>query len=683
MQVPTTHKGFKKCWESKKGDLIKKYTSSQNTFIPNLLPEDAINISTQETLKILNDRIGGTALTIALNPKNTYPSPVSQKTNSKWIKEVNMVGINVRTIQSFWNIVKYMFTIPATQSSIHLLPIWEVGVVASLYGISSWNINPEFFDEELYKLFPHLNTVEKQLKVVINLLHIMGKTVGMDVIPHTDRYSQVSLANPQFFEWLQRNNLTIINHSENLHETVQNEILHFLKKNGTANNEDFPSDRIEFFEVLEETKRLELLFGTHQEYEKRLKRRNHLIKHLYDCGYEPVPATMAPPYRGLEVDKNEKTKTIDKDGRIWREYKITEPQNMSRVFGPLTRFKLYERKNNNKTWEVDFEKPRLNVWKYVCEQYAYIQSAFNFDFMRGDMSHIQMQSAGVPPTPNMYYDILKTVKNHIQQETPYFAYFAETFIAPAGHMAYGDEIDHLEFSDADTTLGDLQSVPINTLEFSQRFRQYYDILETRQVTPVFTVLTGDKDDPRFDKFYYTGNEARLFISFFLQSMPSYMALGFQSRDIHIIPASNEYYTKLYVFQIDKGKKATKGNYIFGKNGALFSNLTRLKLYADQHLKTNTNTSIRWLLPPDATGFRKIIAWTQYNNTKFVYIVNLDTKNNAAYLKIPQFGVTKDLNYDFSTIDYNLKQDKTLIFNGINYHIEMMLAGECRVYKIKD
>jgi hypothetical protein len=85
-----------------------------------------------------------------------------------------MVGINVRTIQSFWNVVKY-FTLPASQSSIHLLPIWECGVVASLYGMAGWNINPEFYDAELASYYPHLDTVEKQLKVVVNILHALGK----------------------------------------------------------------------------------------------------------------------------------------------------------------------------------------------------------------------------------------------------------------------------------------------------------------------------------------------------------------------------------------------------------------------------------------------------------------------------------------------------------------------------
>lgn len=677
MQIPTTHHDFQQHWQFHQNELINDYVHSKYSFIPNLLPEQAVQLSTIETLKILNQKLDSHIFTAALNPQNTIPSPVQHETNTHWIKKVNMVGINVRTIGSFWNMVKYMFTIPAAQSSVHILPIWEVGVVASLYGMSSWNINPAFFDEELYRTFPNLDTVEKQLKVVINFLHAMGKTVGMDVIPHTDRYSQIVLANPGYFEWLQREDLKIINHQADLHQAVQVCILDFLNKNGTALNIEYPKDSHTFFSEFGEKGRLLTLFGEMRDYDGRLKRRNALIQHLYNYGYEPVPATMAPPYRGLEVSADETAKVIDDDGRTWRDYVISKPEPMSRVFGPLTRYKLYERLNDNRDWGIDFENPRKDVWQYVSQQYLNIQQAFNFDFMRGDMSHVQMQPEGVPSQTDVYYDVLKTIKNHIQTHIPYFGYFAETFIAPAGNMAYGDEIDHLEFSDADTTLGDLQSVPVHSSLFQQRLRQYYDILEYRRVTPNFTLMTGDKDDPRFDSFYVHGNEARYFMGLFLTDMPHYMALGFQSRDIHLEPAPNEHYTKLYVFQIDKGPKATNGNYIWGKNGHLYHNLTRIKLYADPILKDIQNTSIRWLLPPDAVGYRKMVAWKV---REYIFVVNLNTET-AKSIKIPSFGSTANLLFDFSTMEDIHQQDEILNFNGVNYHLSRLEAGECRVYRI--
>jgi len=677
MYIPKNFKEIQERWQLQQNEWIDQYTSSQSSFIPNLLPEQAVQLSTPETLKILYQKLDNHLFTVALNPQNTIPSPIQHETNTDWIKKVNMVGINVRTIGSFWNMVKYMFTIPAAQSSVHILPIWEVGVVASLYGISSWNINPEFFDEELYRTFPNLDTVEKQLKVVVNFLHLMGKTVGMDVIPHTDRYSQVVLANPQYFEWLQRDDLKITSHQANLHETVQLAILEFLNQNGTAIPMNPPVSAASFFYEWDENSRLLALFGEYRDYGGRLKRRNALVQHLYNYGYEPIPATMAPPYRGLEVSADENAKVIDDDGRIWRDYIITKPEPMSRVFGPLTRFKLYERLNDNQDWQIDFEQPRKEVWEYVSQQYANIQKAFNFDFMRGDMSHVQMRPDGVPKVSGSFYDLLKYIKNHVQSRVPYFGYFAETFIAPAGNMAYGDEIDHLEASDADTTLGDLQSVPPESPTFQQRLRQYYDILQTRQVVPNFTMMTGDKDDPRFDSFYVNGNEVRYFMGLFLTDMPSYMALGFQSRDVHLEPAPNEHYTKLYVFQIDKGSKATQGNYIWGRNTTLYYNLTRIKYYADYILKSIQNKPIHWLLPPDSTGYRKVLVWKV---GEYVFVVNLNVED-IQNIKIPKLQVSDTLNLTFSTVTDIQEEDKTLNFNGVNYHLESLKAGECRVYTI--
>lgn len=150
-------------------------------------------------LKWMED-LYGAILYDAFDPERTLKSPVADDTPSHWIRTAKTVGINVRTIGSFWHILPYMLTQPAAYNAVHILPIWEPGVVASLYGPASWNINPEFFNTDLQRLFPALDTVEKQLKVVVNLLHATGRVVGMDVVPHTDRYSEMALANPRFFE---------------------------------------------------------------------------------------------------------------------------------------------------------------------------------------------------------------------------------------------------------------------------------------------------------------------------------------------------------------------------------------------------------------------------------------------------------------------------------------------------
>ena len=47
----------------------------------------------------------------------------------------------------------------------------------------------------------------------------MGKTIGMDVIPHTDRFSEAAVGTPQLFEWMRMVDRRIVDHSDRLAET--------------------------------------------------------------------------------------------------------------------------------------------------------------------------------------------------------------------------------------------------------------------------------------------------------------------------------------------------------------------------------------------------------------------------------------------------------------------------------
>lgn len=698
MQIPNIYQAFVDAWQDHRNDYCRLYKEQAHSFIPNLLPELAIKLSAEETLSILRDRLGS-ALDLAIDPLHTdpekaqittspaIPSPVSQHRDGEWLKKTNMIGINVRTVRNFWNVVKYMLVIPDYQDSVHLLPIWEPGVVDSLYGMSSWKINNEFFSEELASALPHLNSTERQLKALINILHAMGRTVGMDVIPHTDRYSEMALAQPAYFEWLQRQDTEIVNHQDALHSAVETHIMRFLNEYGSAvEGLNYPNDAGIFFSPrTDEGLRLRVLFGEPEDREGRNRRRGELVQFLYAYGYEPVPATMAPPFRGIKVDLS--AKTVDSIGQTWRDYQIIEPQSMSRVFNPLARYKFYGRLNDNQDWEIDFDKPRGAVWDYVCRHYHEVQHRYGFDFMRGDMSHVQMRVNGVPDQIDRFYDVLGAVKGYIRQHSaPYFAYFAETFLPPRDIFGYGEEIDHLEASDAETTLGDLQSTVIGSYDFMYRLRQYIDLKDTRLCIPSFTVMTGDKDDPRFDEFYVKGNEVRFFMALFLTDMPSYMALGFQTRDVHYAPVPNEHYTKLFVFHETSGSKGREGlDYIWGKNGYLFGNLTRLKLYAETILPAISGAATRWLIAPDPTAERKIIAWTQ-PDAQYVFVANLDIHQPSNYFALPAIkGLANEklsLRFDFSThTRLDDPRDADLSFNGKHFRIEGMQAGEGRVYRL--
>ncbi len=642
-EFPTEYLKQKNYWQQNAQLIISNYTNQKTSFLSGCQPNISLQMPTSQIIYILSKRFGDENVRQCLNCEIHFPSPISQTKNTNWLKKPSMVGVNVRTIGSFWNLIKYALTLPNHISSIHLLPIWECGVVASLYGMASWCINSEFFDSDFAVQFPHLNSADKQLKVVVNLLHLMGKTVGYDVVPHTDRYSEITLANPFYFEWLQRKDFDIVDHSNTLINKIADRIVEFISVNGSLSGEYFSRNAIDFFDdsKYNEEVRLRILFGKNNDTHQRNVRRNHLINFLFEKGYEPVPATMAPPYRSLLVDPSDEAKTIDSEGRIWRDYIIEKPQAMSRVFGPLARYKLYESVDNNKNWELDFSKPRKEVFEYVSKKYLEVCLKYNFDFMRGDMSHVQMNPNVLDSQLNEYYDIHKFVKQAIQKVKPNFGYFAESFLVEDNLMAYGNEAKHLNDSNTDTTLGNLQSYALNDLEFYTEFIAYYKLAATNKFTPNFTIFTADKDDPRFDSFYLEGNSCRYFLATFYKYFPSYSSLGFEMRDLHFEPAPNEHYTKLYVFQVPEGPKSTNGPYKLGKNGIIFYEITAINNLADTIFRKSENVEFNQISNVDLFEIERNLIWTLViDSKKYLFITALSLIAESWKINLKSFQIKK-------------------------------------------
>ncbi|MEN8114470.1 MAG: hypothetical protein ABFS21_08775 [Actinomycetota bacterium] len=685
---------------------MSDYAGGAASFVVGLRPQDAVSMRLSAVLELLTRR-HGSAVSVALSdeavdlarPLSEIPvlarSPRSAEPDSSWLKRTNMVGINVRTVGDFGGVVKYALTLPAATDSIHLLPVWEPGVVESLYGIAGWNLNTEFFSDELYEYSPNLDTIEKQLRATSNLLHVMGKTVGMDVIPHTDRFSEPALGTPDLFEWMRVRDRRIVDHSDGVVHAVESAVFTWLSERGPALGDGAVPESAEQLFRLGEGARLRLLFGDESDVLGRTNRRVDLVRYLKWFGLEPVPATMGVPFRGIEIDPDPAHTVVDGYGMEWPDFVISEPEFMSRVFSPLARFKLYERLHDNADWEIAFDRPRTEVWDYICRRYAETQHIGNFDFMRGDMSHVQMRPDGVPNVVDEYYDILAAVKTHIQQTAPapWFGYFAETFLPARDVFQYGEELDHLEASLADATLGDLQSTVVGDHEYLRRFRRYLDDLAHRRTAPAYTVMTADKDDPRFDEMYRAGNEARMFTALLLPDMPTYTGLGFEIRDVHWEPAENERYTKLFVFH-EEGEsnvypsKARFGDeFIWGQNDDLFARITDLRVFAETVLAGIADSITKWLIPPDATTLRGIAAWTQDPATliesadRFVFVVNYDLAADSGYFGIPALSADSVLTPVFSTRGAEHLPGETLRHNGFFHRLDNLAPGEGRAFRI--
>lgn len=661
--------------------------SGHSGAVPGLRPSDAMRLSVEATLRILHARLGDSleaALRFAGAPVSEAPpvalrSPVADEPNGRWLARENIVGINVRTVGDVWGVVRYVLTVPDVQRGIHLLPMLEPGVVASMYGPASWQFDPAIASADLRAAVPTLDTAERQLRAVVGILHALGRTVGMDVVPHADRFAETVLAQPDHFEWLERSNARIVRFGDAVTADVERWIHRWLVAHGGIAG-PLPATADELFRGISEDQRLRLMFGPPEDAAGRGRRRIRLVRDMHPTGYETVPATMAPPYRGLEVDPTA-PEIVDANGLRWRDYRIVTPEPQSRVFGPLTRYALHEARAAG-SWELDLERPRERVWRYVMDHYADLRERIGFDFMRGDMAHVQMRRDGVPAVIGPRYDILGAVRDEIRARgVRSFAYLAESFLAPPGTMAYGDEADHLEAAGADATLGDLQSMAVDDDAFVSQLRRYRDLLLTRSFAPSFTVMTADKDDPRFDRFYRSGNEVRLFCGLFLPDMPSYMALGYEQRDRHDSPAPNEHYTKLFVFQSASGPNARHGPYAWGRNDALFASLGRIRRLADERWPALRNARVTFLRPPDATGMEKVMAWVVEGEDRLLCVVNL------GIYPVPPFGVPAAALTDppiawapaFST-DETADLGGPLALLGQRWVIPGLGGGEARLYQ---
>ncbi len=677
------------------------YVSGEHSFLAGARPQDVLAAPLAHVFDVLEQR-HGVAIREAVSPAAVdlgrpltalpaaVASPHAGDGDTSWMRRTNMVGVNVRTVGDYAGVVGYALTLPAAVGAIHLLPIWEPGVVDSLYGMASWNLNGEFFSEEWRRLVPHLDTVGKQLRALSNLLHVMGKAVGMDVIPHTDRFSEMAAGTPDLFEWMRVASGRIVDHSESVVEAVEGVVFAWLASSGSAvAGLEVPPDAGALF-AMAEGERLRLLFGEPDDLAGRIRRRVDLVRQLHRSGLEPVPATMGVPFRGIEIDPDPAKVVVDRHGLAWPDYVFTRPGPMARVFSPLARYKLYGRVGDDAGWEIDFSTARTHVWEYVCRHYAAARHVGNFDFMRGDMSHVQMRPGGVPDEVGEHYDILRAVKIHIRESggAPWFGYFAESFLPARDVFQYGEELDHLDASLADATLGDLQSTVVGSAEFLRRFRRYLDDLHTRRCAPAFTTGTADKDDPRFDEYFAAGNEVRLFTALLVPDMPSYAGLGFEIRDVHDEPVENERYTKLFVFKeagesnVYPSKARFGDEFVWGENDELFATVTAVRLYAERVLPAIEGSATRWLVPPDATGRRGTAVWTQAGpHPTYVFAANYDLDSGSGYFGVPDLPPAVALELDFSTRDEVGGRDHRLTSNGFFHRIEDLAPGEGRAYRV--
>jgi hypothetical protein len=162
---------------------------------------DALRWTPEETFRHLSQLVSPEDFE-RLRRHETIESPLQRLGihDSKWLQNTKVIGINPRALGTYFNILKAAMIYP--ERGIHLLPYYT-NDKACIYEPQDWKLSTEFLDP--YLTTRGLHTPKQQLAYVINVLHAMGKAVGMDVLPHTAAFSKESFVQPDKFEWFQLN----------------------------------------------------------------------------------------------------------------------------------------------------------------------------------------------------------------------------------------------------------------------------------------------------------------------------------------------------------------------------------------------------------------------------------------------------------------------------------------------
>ena len=269
-----------------KDGALRAFLSGSLPYIPNLAPESALALPHREVLELVRQRLGGDLLRFAMKRHYRVPSPVLRHTDDAWLHRQPIQEIHLGQLDSFWQIVPLSFTEDYHSSGMALRGIWEVENGKANQGLVSWNIRSDRFCEALAETNPKLKSPERQLVVVLNLLHAMGKTVGFRLPPQLEPFGESVLANPHLFSWQESGR----NPTASAGRKVQRLVFDWLWQQGSAHGHDtLPEDRPSFFSGRQSEKaRLQLLFGKKKEPLLRQKRRHLLMRHL--LRYELAPA---------------------------------------------------------------------------------------------------------------------------------------------------------------------------------------------------------------------------------------------------------------------------------------------------------------------------------------------------------------------------------------------------------
>lgn len=632
-------------WTQNEGLSIKTFIDNKVSIVPNLLLDDTFKFLIGDITDILKKKLGDTFYTAtnieSVNVNNfdlpkAIQSPQRLRQNGEWLKGVNIVSINVAKVGSFWDVLKYTLTLPKTHQAIHLNSIFEVFSKNNSFGYTeSWRIDTKFYSMELNRLIPHLDTVEKQLKAVVNLLHALGKTVGIDMTTYVNVHSEMVLSNPHLFEWVQRGNK--ISKGKDLQERVKDSIIQFLKQYCPAYPlATFPEDKEVFFsDIYGEQRRNEILFGKPNQVKIRHRRIMDLSNFLLKQGYEL-----------LEISK------ID----------AVEPLKKS---VSLSQYKLYQ--GNTEQRGLSSYHLKKETCDYITKHYQQIQQNYAFDFMKVSISHTTSTLKTDRNQIRLFNDFAKVVKKDIQSAgNQHFAVFTDNY--------YTDNPpNYLNETVYDVIINETKIV-VSKADNSQKNKKSDEVIKKQNsVNSLKISVSNIRRKPNTESA-----ELRLFKGIFITDVPSYTYYDEQSSRIaansfqqgfgNFMSKTNEYFINQYIKTTKKSPE---------------DNALDIQRYANKIWETIEGKAVQWLIPPTSKTGNGIIAWTQKDRPTHIFIANTNKNALCIDVHIPNIKGLKNqqLRLDFSNYDFTNTEEIPINYDSLHYDIGRLFKDECRVYTV--
>lgn len=463
-------------------------------------------------------------------------SIVENRENSFWMVESDFCFINIRAIGSNDNITGDIINcaklIPVLRcNSIHLAPFFECALDI-VYAIDSLDvINEDIINKDFYK---NGMSGEEQLIFLIDFIHLLEKSAGFDLEPHTSQYSRIVIENPEYFRWIKIDKERIflfnnISQTEMLKKEYQDKIIKevkeikdsILKKYGLRNLKEKNKDSI--------TK------NAHRE----------ITSNLIKEGIWTIPSHT---WKGAGIPEFKK---YVKDGN-YPEFEYISWENedhRDHAFGVLTPYKFYDNLPVNKIPDKD-NMPILdkNVFNFFSSIFINIQKKYNFDFVRFDyVDHIfdsvMDKSGKIPISDRMTPYIIKSVIKKIRKKKKYIGAMAERM---------GTDLKNYKKIGFDLILGEdiLYKISRSFIKNVLKTNKMIDKTNknNKRSSILFAIDTHDTGHPYFNCVPYltygkNGVIFRHFIGRFLCcgnfSRPKYEVIGMQDGSTGLYLANNK------------------------------------------------------------------------------------------------------------------------------------------------